>query len=78
MGLDDLIESMRNCGYFSLDDVDYAVFESNGQLSALESKQKTERGCRTAGSDLYGAPFFLFPNDPDLDALSFGKLHGKA
>ena len=45
MGLDDLIESMRNCGYFSLDDVDYAVFESNGQLSALESKQKTERGC---------------------------------
>lgn len=40
LGLDDLIESMRSQGYFSLDDLDYAIFESNGKLSALE---KTER-----------------------------------
>ncbi len=41
MGIDDLIESMRAAGYFSLDDVDYAIFESNGKLSAFESN-KTE------------------------------------
>ena len=37
MGVEDLIEAMRSQGYFSLDDVDYAIFESNGKLSALES-----------------------------------------
>jgi uncharacterized membrane protein YcaP (DUF421 family) len=40
MGVEDLIESMRSCGYFSLDDVEYAIFESNGKLSALEKNQK--------------------------------------
>ena len=35
LGVEDLIESMRTQGYFSLDDVDYAVFESNGKLSAM-------------------------------------------
>ena len=40
MGVEDLIESMRSSGYFSLDDVDYAIFESNGKLSALEKEQK--------------------------------------
>lgn len=43
MGVEDLIESMRSGGYFSLDDLDYAIFESNGKLSALESKTKTEK-----------------------------------
>lgn len=45
MGVEDLIESMRNEGYFSLDDLRYAVFESNGKLSALEEnndKKNTE------------------------------------
>ena len=40
MGVEDLIESMRSSGYFSLDDVEYAIFESNGKLSALEKAQK--------------------------------------
>ena len=35
LGVDDLIESMRSQGYFSLDAVDYAIFEANGKLSAL-------------------------------------------
>ncbi len=39
LGVDDLIESLRTQGLFSLDDVDYAVFESNGKLSAMQ-KQK--------------------------------------
>lgn len=38
MDISDLIESMRSLGYFSLDAVDYAIFESNGKLSALEKK----------------------------------------
>ena len=42
MDVEDLIESMRAAGYFSLDDVDYAIFESNGKLSALQSESKTK------------------------------------
>ena len=43
MGVEDLIESMRAQGYFSLDDLDYAIFESNGKLSAFESGGQTEK-----------------------------------
>ena len=42
MGVEDLIESMRSGGFFSLDDVEYAIFESNGKLSALEKQQKSD------------------------------------
>ena len=31
----DLIESMRSMGYFSLDEVDYALYEANGQFTAM-------------------------------------------
>ena len=41
LGIEDLIESMRAQGYFSLDDLDYAIFESNGKLSALQNSEKT-------------------------------------
>ena len=41
LGIDDLIESMRAQGYFALDDLDYAIFESNGKLSALQNSEKT-------------------------------------
>ena len=40
LGVDDLIESMRTSGYFSLDDLSYAIYESNGKLSALENPDK--------------------------------------
>lgn len=43
LGVDDLIESIRNQGYFSLDDLDYAIFESNGKFSPLEAQNKTEK-----------------------------------
>ena len=36
MDVEDLIESMRSAGYFSLDDLDYAIFESSGKLSTKE------------------------------------------
>ena len=35
LDVSDLIESLRTAGYFSLDSVDYALYESNGQFSAL-------------------------------------------
>jgi len=43
MGVQDLIESMRTLGYFSLDDLTYAIFEANGKLSPFENenRQKT-------------------------------------
>lgn len=43
MGIEDLIESMRSSGYFSLDDVSYAIFESNGKLSTLENQSREEK-----------------------------------
>ncbi len=43
MGVEDLIESMRSAGYFSLAELDYAIFESNGKLSAMEKEEKSEK-----------------------------------
>ena len=42
LGVDDLIESIRANGYLSLDQIDYAVFESNGKLSTME-KQDSDK-----------------------------------
>ncbi len=36
LDVSDLIESMRNLGYFALDSVEYAIYEANGTLSAIE------------------------------------------
>ncbi|MBR1676757.1 MAG: DUF421 domain-containing protein [Clostridia bacterium] len=38
LDVEDLIESMRSAGYFCLDDLDYAIYESNGKLSAKEKE----------------------------------------
>ncbi len=40
LSVDDLIESMRSLGYFSFDDVLYAIYESNGKLSAFEDQNR--------------------------------------
>ncbi len=42
LGVDDLIEAMRAQGYFSLDDLNYAIFESNGKLSPLENPKRKD------------------------------------
>ena len=39
----DLIESLRVAGYFSLDAVDYALYESNGSLSVLPKQDYEEK-----------------------------------
>lgn len=41
LDVSDLIESMRNLGYFSLDAVEYAIYEANGTLSAIEKDKNT-------------------------------------
>lgn len=41
LDVSDLIESMRVAGYFSLDDVYYGLYESNGSFSALENPDKS-------------------------------------
>ncbi len=46
LGVDDLIESMRALGYFSLDQLSYAIFESNGKLSPMENKEAVQ--CTTS------------------------------
>ena len=45
LGVDDLIESMRSDGYFNLDDLLYAIYESNGKLSSLENPEKPPHSC---------------------------------
>ena len=44
LGVDDLIESMRALGYYSLDDLSYAIFESNGKLSPMENENIENKG----------------------------------
>lgn len=39
LGVEDLISSMRTVGYLGLEELDYAIFESNGKLSAFPKKQ---------------------------------------
>ncbi len=41
LSVEDLIESMRASGYFSLDDLSYAIYEANGKLSAFPSGKQT-------------------------------------
>lgn len=43
MGVSDLSEALRNLGYFSFDEVEYAIFESNGKLSALKSAKDSNK-----------------------------------
>ena len=63
MGVEDLIEAMRTLGYFSFDELSYAIFESNGKLSALENK-----GCNKPDS----VPL-LMVNDGKILAGNFEK-----
>ena len=42
LDISDLVESLRSAGYFSLDAVDYALYESNGSFSALPKPEYEE------------------------------------
>ena len=46
MQVNDLMQSLRNTGYFSVEEIEYALMETNGQLSvipkkSMENKQKS-------------------------------------
>ena len=41
ISLDDLFESIRSCGYFSLDEVEYAIVETNGFVNVLTKKNSS-------------------------------------
>lgn len=43
LDISDLIESLRGAGYFSFDDVDYALYEANGNFSALPKTTEKEQ-----------------------------------
>ena len=43
LDVSDLIESLRTAGYFSLDSIDYALYESNGTFSALPKENYEEK-----------------------------------
>ncbi len=44
MQVTDLLQAMRAAGYFSIDEIAYAIFETNGQLSVIanQNTQKTQ------------------------------------
>ena len=39
MSIDELLESLRGQGIFSLDQAHYAIFEANGKLSVLKNEE---------------------------------------
>ena len=38
MQINDLLQSLRNSGYFSVEEIEYALMETNGQLSVIPKK----------------------------------------
>lgn len=39
ISVDDLFEAIRGCGFFSLDEIQYAIVETNGSVNVLPKKQ---------------------------------------
>lgn len=92
MSVGDLIESMRSLGYFSLDDALYAIYESNGTLSALENdnKQKNpsmpvilidqgkidKRNLQVLGIDFLALKNYLVDNKISLKSVEVFTLDG--
>ena len=43
MQVNDLLQSIRNAGYFSVEEIEYALIETNGQLSVIPKKSMENR-----------------------------------
>ena len=41
ISIDDLFEAIRGCGFFSLDEVQYAIVETNGTVNVLPKKDSS-------------------------------------
>ena len=44
LDIEDLLESLRTLGYFALEEVKYAILESNGKLSVLQNPETENSG----------------------------------
>ena len=63
LGVSDLAEALRSLGYFSFDSVTYAIFESNGKLSALKNENITDKSL----------PIILI-NEGKIERTNFEKM----
>lgn len=52
MSLDDLMEGIRGCNYFSVEDVLYAIIETNGKMSVIPKKSASNITVEDAGLNL--------------------------
>lgn len=52
MSMDDLMQGVRSCNYFSLDDVLYAIVETNGTVSVIPKKTASNVVVEDLGLDL--------------------------
>lgn len=43
MQVNDLLQSIRNTGYFSVEEIEYALMETNGQLSVIPKKSMEDK-----------------------------------
>lgn len=41
MSMDDLMEGLRNCNYFNIEDIQYAIVETNGSITALPKSESS-------------------------------------
>ena len=65
--IDDIFEAMRGLGYFSLDQVEYAIMETNGKLSVLPKAE-----CAPATNESVGAK--VEPAVIPVSVINEGKL----
>jgi len=43
MQVNDLLQALRNAGYFSIEEIDYGLMETNGQLSVIAKKKMEDK-----------------------------------
>lgn len=65
--IEDIFEAMRGLGYFSLDQVEYAIMETNGKLSVLPKSE-----CAPATNESIGAK--VEPAVIPVSLISEGKI----
>ncbi len=68
--VDDILESMRGLGYFSLEQVEYAIMETNGKLSVMPKAEESAVVNKTIDAKVE-------PNVIPINLVSEGKLMKK-
>lgn len=68
MNMDDLIEGLRSCNYFKIEDVQYAIVENNGTMTVIPKSEATPVVNQDLGINL---PQSSLP----LNIITAGKLN---